>query len=260
MKTFIFVVNKSIKYLLFRFYTRTERSELGQQFLIPRPAENSWGKDQVLGKERIICEFVEFTSIMNKRQDEECMAIFLDKVIVNGVQDPGLTPFKEFLPRSARSPLVDFLSIGIYSVADWKYPSAAAIHGIQANQGLSYQMLHDVEVKEIVTGVSSPEEILEIRKGMEIQKAKNQGVLPTGVVSIDVEELRVTHYDWMKITGELLMTTRSELLKTYLAKDKISGFNDNKWKQLPCLIMIGNGTSWALMISLDLEVVSEYKY
>ena len=64
----------------------------------------------------------------------------------------------------------------------------------------------------------------------------------------------------MKITGELLMTTRSELLKTYLAKDKISGFNDNKWKQLPCLIMIGNGTSWALMISLDLEVVSEYKY
>ena len=24
--------------------------------------------------------------------------------------------------------------------------------------------------------------------------------------------------------------------------------------------MIGNGTSWALMISLDLEVISEYKY
>ena len=26
------------------------------------------------------------------------------------------------------------------------------------------------------------------------------------------------------------------------------------------LIMIGNGTSWALMISLDLEVISEYNY
>ena len=69
VKTFIFVVNKSIKYLLFRFYTtdelmikadevmrtaRTERSELGQQFMIPRPEGNSWGKDQVLDKERII--------------------------------------------------------------------------------------------------------------------------------------------------------------------------------------------------------------
>ena len=84
----------------------------------------------ILDKERIIWEFVEFTPVMNKRQDEECMAIFLDKVIVNGVQDPDLTPFKEFLPRSA--PLVDFLSIGIHSRAGWKYLLADTIHGIQA--------------------------------------------------------------------------------------------------------------------------------
>ena len=56
------------------------------------------------------------------------------------------------------------------------------------------------------------------------------------------------------------MTTRSEPLKISLARERISGFNDDKWKQLPCLVMIGNGTSWALMISLDLEVVSEYRY
>ena len=49
-------------------------------------------------------------------------------------------------------------------------------------------------------------------------------------------------------------------MKTYLDKDRISSFNDDKWKQLPCLIMIGNGTSWALMISLELEVISEYRY
>ena len=77
---------------------------------------------------------------------------------------------------------------------------------------------------------------------------------------MDVEELRVTHYDWMKMTGELPMTTWSEPLKTHLARERISGFNDNKWKQLPCLIMIGNGTSLALMISLDLEVISKVRY
>ena len=91
--------------------------------------------------------------------------MFLDKVIVNGVQDPGLTPFEEFLPRSA--PLVDFLSIGIHSGAGWKYPSADTIHGIQRNRGLSFQMLKDVEVREIVAGVSSSEEILETRNWME---------------------------------------------------------------------------------------------
>ena len=116
-------------------------------------------------------------------------------------------------------------------------------------------MMKDVEVKEI-----KAEEILEIKKWMEIQHSKDQAILPTGVVSMDAEELRVTHYIWMKMTGKLPMTTHSEHLKTYLAKDRLAGFNDDKWKQLPCLIMIGKGTFWALMISLDLEVISEYKY
>ena len=103
------------------------------------------------------------------------MSIYLDKVKVNAVQDLGLTPFMEFLPRSA--PLVDFLSIGMHSGAGWKYPSLSTIHGIQKNQGLSYEMLDDVEVKEIVDGVSLPKEILEIRKWMENQHAKDQAIL-----------------------------------------------------------------------------------
>ena len=205
---------------------RMERSETGHQFLISRPKGNSWGHGRVLDKENIIQEFVRFTPVMNRKVDEECMSKFLDKVIVNGVQDPGLTPLEEFLPRSA--PLVDFLSIGIHSRAGWKYPSANTIHRIQKNRGLSYQMLGDVEVREIVAGVSSAEEILETRKWMEDQQAKDQAILPTSVVSMDIEELCVTHYDWMKITGELLMTTRSKSLKTHLAKDRISGFNDDK--------------------------------
>ena len=121
-------------------------------------------------------------------------------------------------------------------------------------------MLGDVEIKEIVARVSLPEEILEISKWMETQHAKDQAILPTGVVSMDVEELCITHDDWVKMTGELPMTTQSKPLKSYFTKDSISGFNNDKWKQLPCLIMIGNGTSWALMISLDLEVISEYRY
>ena len=95
---------------------------------------------------------------------------------------------------------------------------------------------------------------------METHHAKDQSILPTRVMSMDVEEVRVRYYDWMKMTGELLMTTRSEPFKTYLANDRISGFNEDKCKQLLTLIMIGNGTFWALMTGLDLEVVREYKY
>ena len=118
------------------------------------------------------------------------------------------------------------------------------MHGIQANGGLSYQMLEDVEVREIVAGISYPEEIIEIRKWVETHHAKDQKFLTLGILSMDVEEVRVTYYNWMRMTGELLMRTRSESLKNYLAKDRISGFKEDKWKQLPTLIMmIGNGTS-----------------
>ena len=121
-------------------------------------------------------------------------------------------------------------------------------------------MLEDVEVREIVAGISYPEEIIEIRKWVETHHAKYQTFLTLGILSMDVEEVRVTYYNWMRMTGELLMRTRSESLKNYLAKDRISGFTEDKWKQLPTFIMIGNGKSWALMISLDLEVISEYRY
>ena len=97
------------------------------------------------------------------------MTTFLDSVIENRVQDPGFTPFEEFMPRSA--PLVDFLSLGLHSGAGWKYPSADTIHGIQQNRGLSFQTLKDVEVKEIVAGVSYPEEIFEINLWMQEQYA-----------------------------------------------------------------------------------------
>ena len=125
VKNILFLVKTFISYIMFRVYrteeimvkaasamaaARMERSLPEQLFLIPRPKENSWGHQRVLDKENIIRAFVGYTPVMNERKDAECMTAFLDATIVNGVQDPGLTPFEEFLPRSA--PIVDFLSIG----------------------------------------------------------------------------------------------------------------------------------------------------
>ena len=91
MKSFLFVVEISISYLLFRVYSteqlminaastmaaaRMERSVPEQQFIIPRPKENSWGHGRVLDKENIIWEFVGYTPVMNTRKDAECMPHF----------------------------------------------------------------------------------------------------------------------------------------------------------------------------------------
>ena len=72
-------------------------------------------------------------------------------------------------------------------------------------------MLKDVEVKEIIAGVSSLEEILEINLWMQEQHARDQSILPTRAVSMDVEEIRVTYYDWMRMTGELPVDSSSQV-------------------------------------------------
>ena len=87
---------------------RMERSLPEQQFLFPRPKENSWGHLSVLDKENIIRAFVGYTPVLNEGKDAECMTASLGSVIINGVQDSGFTPFEEFLPRSA--PKVDFFN------------------------------------------------------------------------------------------------------------------------------------------------------
>ena len=96
VKIFIFVVNKSINYILFRVHStkelmikaatttaasRMEIWESGQQFLIPCPRENSWGRERALDKERIIREFVDMTPfITTERWDEESMMKLLKTV------------------------------------------------------------------------------------------------------------------------------------------------------------------------------------
>ena len=73
VKNFLFFVTTSISYFLFRVYSteqlmikatstmsaaRMERSVPEQQFIVPRPKENSWGHRRVLDKENIIQAFV----------------------------------------------------------------------------------------------------------------------------------------------------------------------------------------------------------
>ena len=151
MKIVIFVVNKSIKYLLFRVYSmdvllikaatvmaaaRMERSELGQQFLIPHPVENSWGKDRALDKERIIGEFLDFTPVMNKRRDEECIVIFFLKMKINGVQGLGLNPSWEVMLGSA--PFEDPTWLGI---VQWIFMVAYSHPGGSLKQDISTILL-----------------------------------------------------------------------------------------------------------------------
>ena len=144
---------------------RSSRSEEFQQFLIPCPRENVWSKGRELEKQRFIEMITGTESVMGKKKDNLCMEKFLNSVKSDGVLDPGLTPYLEFLLRSA--PLVDYLIIGMATRAGWIYPSSDTIYGIQSDCGLSYKMLKDIEVQEIIAGKSTYDKIAKIRDWME---------------------------------------------------------------------------------------------
>ena len=119
-------------------------------------------------------------------------------------------------------------------------------------------ILDQVEVKEIVVGLSTEQEIEEIISWFWNKYAIDQRILPTNVVSMDVEEIKVTLYDTLRIAGRIpfkkgrLMSRREE--------SQIKGQPEDRMQQLPVKVMIGNGLNHALMVRLDLFRDSKGRY
>ena len=88
------------------------------------------------------------------------MKDYLDKIPKSTLPIPKISTLKELLPESA--PLLDFLVAELRAPEGWKYPLQEELEKFQEQRGQSYDMLDSIEVREIVTGASSKEEILEI--------------------------------------------------------------------------------------------------
>ena len=107
----------------------------------------------------------------------------------------------------------------------------------QEQRGLSYDMLDSIEVREIVMGVTS-------------NYLKDQERFGSKVVSMDVEDVTASYYDHMRMSGRLPIK-ENQVISTMLDKNISPGLKENHWKQTPGKIMIGNGISWTLIISIN---------
>ena len=64
-------------------------------------------------------------------------------------------------------------------------------------------MLDSIEVREIVMGVLTKEEILETHNWVTCNYLKDQEKFGSKVVSMDVEDVTASYYDLMRILGQL---------------------------------------------------------
>ena len=89
----------------------------------------------------------------------------------------------------------------------------------QQNQGQSviqYSVLDDIEVREIICGVSSTDEIQKFQEWTMEKHLENQNVFDSGVISMDVEDVKASYYDVMRMVGKIVISCESQSFQTHL--------------------------------------------
>ena len=218
--------------------------------LIPRIEPNPWRNTGPLEKSLIMKEYCGYKPVMGRGTDAQCMHKFLQKVKEDGIQIPNHISLDDFLPAGA--PLLDFLVSTVDRAETWKYPPKDELRFYQKARSLSYKLLDDVVIKEIVVGKTSNEEIRSISSWMWNQWEKDQKMHPTQVISLDNEEIQTTLYDVYRMAGKI-KCEYPRIASKIEEKEQRPGLPEDRPCQFPTKIMFGNGLSYCVIISIILE-------
>jgi len=216
--------------------------------LIKQPKESLWAEKKQLGRCNLIEKLCGVRRRVTAGSDVNCMDEYLKIVMRSGLNHVESTSLRAFLPGGA--PLLDFLAVDVERIDCWKFPSKQLISLFQENRGLGVYMNRDVIVKEIVVGVTSEEKVKEIAEWVFKLYERDEELFPTSVISLDVQELSGTLFDFLRLAGRLPFSKNQSLRRN--PEDGMCGSYYDKPQQIPVKILIGNGLSWGLIISLNL--------
>ena len=136
---------------------RAKTSIPAQTWLIPQPRSNSWGDSKLHNKVNLVRDMIGYKPRINTKDDEKNIRLYLNKSFKDKLVIPRTGLDEEFMPMG--EPLLDFLAVDTESSAGWKYPKLEELKSYQANRGLTFSVLKEVEVREIICGISAQEEI-----------------------------------------------------------------------------------------------------
>lgn len=219
--------------------------------LFSRPAAYDWAEAKEFTKEtltRLITGLKPREDPTGIGRDCSLMGIFIRQVSQGMIPTPKDLELKDFLPTQA--PLLDYLKLDAQRPDSWSLPTVEYLSYLQANRGISMGILGNIEVREIVLGSSSPADIQEISDWMWSKFAEDQLIYPTGVMSMDVEEVKITLYDYLRLAGQLdpdLDVIVCSKVRATTVNKQLKGTKD-EWFQFPARLMLGNGITWSLQI------------
>ncbi len=102
-------------------------------------------------------------------------------------------------------------------------------------------MLEQIEIREIICGVSSSSAFLEIHSWVTEKYNQDQLPLGTRVVYMDVEDVKTTFYDTLRMAR---LRSRYFVLQRQPEFEVIPRFGKDGLRWIPRKTLIGNGVSW----------------
>ena len=248
---------------------RTWKQSPEYSLLFPIANELFWGNDKQAAKgEKPISQHtvsehivVKLPSRNSEFFDEDYMKSFLKRSQLDAITyDAARYTRRQLMPNSCS--LLDFVAADSQRKDTWcvsKYcaPAEELFHSFQKTKGLSLKLLDQVVVKEIRVGVDTQERVEQTVDWAVRQWENDQKQCPTGVISMDVEALQLANPDLDALFKAIDDMSQESLLVKNLRGKKLEKKTTG---QLPVKIMIGNGMSWALMISIIIEPVSAGRF
>ena len=215
-----------------------------------------WGTNDKLAKAEIV-KAVAGISSSEKCSDTACMNRFLKNSLDSHfLIDPDLVSFDEMI--TPKTVLLDLLSYDVGRNDSWDFPGQDTLAEWRKKRGVSYKYLEEIEVREIIVGRATEEEISEFSDWVFSKIASNSEVMDTGALSFDVEDLKISEFDFARMLSPGYRTTDIVLARSLnqYSKEESKMFEERKgtdaWMNLPVKIMFGDGIDWVGMISFEI--------
>ena len=184
--------------------------------------------------------------------DTRHMTAFLKKVPdPSALYDPGLVNFNELVP--CKAPVIEYLKVHADMEGTWDYPPRHEINTWRLNRGVSPAWFQGTNITEYVIG--SDDNFDDFQELFWQNYNADQELLPTGVLSLDVEDKQIWRFDLIricKLRGETIVLRHDQEEPDDFPTDLYTGeLEPNKKVNVPAKIMFG-GTHWGMMISLGI--------
>ena len=232
------------------------------EFLVPG-REKHWGKNKPVNKE-IITKAVagEFAKPKFHEKDRTMMKQFLNNIDKTKFTVPNIAPLKNIMPIP--TPVFDSVRNVLGKPGTWSYPPKQTWEGWSVRRAVCWNSVDEVDVRETYLGVSSEEEVWNFINWMDDCYDRNQRELHSEVLSLDVEEVRISHWDYKRITcgryiGQEIELSRKLNVCTEEEKEMFANEPD-RWRNLPVKIMLGDGIQWMGLISFKMRYSGPRKW